>query len=145
MRVLIVEDDAGIATGLAATLRHDGHAVETRSTLEHAWDLLRMASFFERFDRLLTPCVPVPPFPVEQMFPETVAGKKMESYIDWVAPTLCVTLTGLPAMSVPAGLDRSNLPVGLQVVAPRWNEEGALSLAAAIERLVAMPESPLQA
>ena len=45
MRVLIVEDDAGIATGLAATLRHDGHAVETRSTLEHAWDLLRMASF----------------------------------------------------------------------------------------------------
>ena len=33
------------------------------------------------------------------------------------ANRVCVTLTGLPAMSVPAGLDRSNLPVGLQVVA----------------------------
>jgi amidase len=105
--------------------------------------LMRMAAFFERHDRLLTPCVPVPPFPVEQMFPETVAGRKMESYIDWVAPTLCVTLTGLPAMSVPAGLDRSNLPVGLQVVAPRWNEEAALALAAAIERVAPLPEVPL--
>lgn len=107
--------------------------------------LVRMAAFFERYDRLLTPCAPVAPFPVEQPYPETIAGRKLESYIDWAAPTFVVSLTGLPAMSVPAGLDRSNLPVGLQVVAPRWNEEGALNLAAALERVAPLPEPPLSA
>ena len=67
----------------------------------------------------------------------------METYIDWAAPAFVVSLTSLPAMCVPAGLDRSGLPVGMQVVGPRWNEEGVLSLAAAIERIVAMPAPPL--
>ena len=45
MRVLIVEDDVGIADGLAASLRHGGYAVEIRGTVAHAWDLLRAESF----------------------------------------------------------------------------------------------------
>lgn len=105
--------------------------------------LMRMVAFFEKYDRLLTPCAPVPPFPVEQNYPETIGGKKMESYIDWAAPTFCLSLTGLPVASVPAGVDRSNLPVGLQVVGPRWNEEGVLALCAAIERVAPMPEPTL--
>ncbi|MBL8701325.1 MAG: amidase [Alphaproteobacteria bacterium] len=105
--------------------------------------LMRMVALFERYDRLLTPCAPVPPFPVEQNYPETIAGRKMESYIDWAAPTFCLSLTGLPVASVPAGLDRSGLPVGLQVVGPRWNEEGVLALCAAIERVAPLPEPPL--
>jgi amidase len=105
--------------------------------------LRRINAFFTRYDRLLTPCVPVPPFPHAQLYPETIAGKPMETYIDWVAPTFVITLTGLPALAVPAGLDRGGLPVGLQVVAPRWNEEGALMLGAAIEAAVAMPRPPL--
>jgi Asp-tRNA(Asn)/Glu-tRNA(Gln) amidotransferase A subunit family amidase len=44
-----------------------------------------------------------------------------------------VTLAGLPAISVPCGMTAANLPVGLQVVGPRWGEELALTVAKAVE------------
>ncbi len=36
-------------------------------------------------------------------FPTEVAGRRLENYIDWIAPAFLVTLVGLPAGSVPAG------------------------------------------
>lgn len=45
MRVLIVEDDAGIATGLAATLRASGYAVDVTATLALASAALRVEPF----------------------------------------------------------------------------------------------------
>ena len=93
----------------------------------------RFRALFERFERLVTPCTPVSPFPVEQNFPETINGQRMASYIDWVAPTFLVTLAGLPAISVPCGLTTSGLPVGLQIVGRRWGEEGVLALARLVE------------
>jgi amidase len=123
--------------GLAQSPRDVAEGERGRARL-----LAAMADFFERHDRLLTPCAPVPPFAVEQNYPETIGGRKMETYVDWLAPTFVFSMTGLPVLSVPAGLDRSNLPVGLQVVGPRWNEEGVLELGAALERLVALPPPP---
>lgn len=123
--------------GLAQSPRDLAEGERSRARL-----LAAMAAFFSRHDRLLTPCAPVPPFPVEQNYPELVGGRKMETYVDWLAPTFVFSMTGLPVLSVPAGLDRSNLPVGLQVVGPRWNEEGVLELGAALERLVALPPPP---
>jgi amidase len=107
--------------------------------------MARLAAFFERHDRLLTPCAPVPPFAVDKNYPETIGGRKMESYIDWAAPTFVLSSAGLPVLCVPAGLDRANLPVGLQVVGPRWKEEGVLSLGAALERVAPLPPPPLGA
>src|SRR5206468_6390201 len=49
----------------------------SRRTRGRMWHLLR--EFFGRFDHLLTPCMAVPPFPVDQNYPATVAGKKMET------------------------------------------------------------------
>ena len=46
-------------------------------------------------------------------------------------------LTGLPAISVPAGYDRSGLPVGLQLVARPWDELTLLRLAFAADGIVA--------
>ncbi|MBI3451509.1 MAG: amidase [Rhodospirillales bacterium] len=93
----------------------------------------RFRAFFQRYDRLLTPTAAVPPFPVERNYPETIGGKPMATYIDWVAPTFLITLAGLPAASVPCGLTAAGLPVGLQVVGPRWGDEGVLGLSRAIE------------
>jgi len=89
--------------------------------------------FFERYDCLLTPCTAVGPFPVEQNHPDTINGQPMKTYIDWVAHTFVVTLAGLPAISVPCGFTQANLPVGLQVVGPRWGEEVALGVAKVVE------------
>jgi amidase len=87
----------------------------------------RFRDLFERYDLLLTPTAPVKPFPVEMNFPSEVAGRKLENYIDWIAPTFLITLVSLPAGSVPAGVTRDGLPVGLQVIAPRFEEPRILS------------------
>ena len=89
--------------------------------------------FFDKFDFLLTPCAAVPPFPVEQDYPETIAGKKMKNYIDWIAPTFVLSLTGLPVACVPCGLDKTGLPVGLQIVGPPLSEGQVLALAKQIQ------------
>jgi amidase len=94
----------------------------------------RFRALFERFDALLTPAAPVKPFPVEKNFPERINGKKFENYIDWIAPSFLVTLVSLPAASAPAGLTSDGLPVGVQIVAPRFEEPIILSLAGLIQR-----------
>ena len=94
---------------------------------------------FTRFDHLLTPCVAVPPFPVEQNYPDNIGGKPMKTYIDWIAPTFVLSLTGLPVASVPAGLDVHGLPVGLQIAGRMRAENAVLALAAGIQRLRPVP------
>ena len=125
-----------IRAGLAVTTEALGAAEHARGQL---W--LRFRDFFRRFDYLLTPCMAVPPFPVEHNYPETVAGKKMETYVDWFAPTFVLSLTGLPVGCVPCGLDAAGLPVGLQIVGPPRGEERVLALARQIQQ--ALPIDPL--
>jgi len=93
----------------------------------------RFRNLFDRFDVLLTPVAPVRPFPVDMNFPAEINGRKLESYIDWIAPTFLVTLVSLPAGSVPAGLTADRLPVGLQIVAPRFEEPRILGVAKLVQ------------
>jgi len=74
----------------------------------------------------------VAPFPVEQNYPDSVAGKPMQTYIDWLAPTFVLSLAGLPVASVPCGL-AGGMPVGMQVVGGPESEEAVLSLCTALE------------
>lgn len=130
-----------IRMGLETTTRELGAAEQARGRI---WHLFR--ELFTRFDHLLTPCMAVPPFPVERNFPDTVAGRRMETYVDWIAPTFVLSLTGLPIASVPCGLDPEGLPIGLQVVGPPQGEERVLALAARIQetRPIGLPPlSPL--
>jgi amidase len=62
-----------------------------------------------------------------------VEGRKLQNYIDWIAPTFLVSLAALPAASVPAGLTAAKLPVGLQIVGPRFSEPTILSTAKFVE------------
>jgi amidase len=94
----------------------------------------RFRKLFDRFDILLTPTAPVKPFPVEKNYPDEINGKKLENYIDWISPTFLITLVSLPAASAPAGLSHDGLPVGIQIVAPRFEEPTILSLAGIIHR-----------
>jgi amidase len=113
-----------LRAGLKLTPRDLSSAEAARTKL---WHLFR--EFFQKYDHLLTPTMAVPPFPVEQNYPETVAGKKMESYVDWIAPTFVLSFTSLPVASVPCALDRLGLPVGMQVVGKPMGEESVLALA----------------
>jgi amidase len=114
--------------GLSAAIIDLGKAERTRSEMWHSFRI-----FFEAYDHLLTPTMCVPPFPVEQNYPATVAGQKMQTYVDWLAPTFLLSLTGLPVGSVPCGLDSGGMPVGLQVVGRPEGEEAVLALMAAVQ------------
>ncbi|HEX2189958.1 MAG TPA: amidase family protein, partial [Longimicrobiaceae bacterium] len=119
-----------LRAGLATTVEELGAAEQARRRIRE-----ELRALLGRFDHLLTPTMAVPPFPVVENFPRTVGGRVMETYVDWIAPTFVLSLTGLPVASVPAGLDADGLPVGLQVVGRPMGEEGALALAAAVQRL----------
>jgi amidase len=83
---------------------------------------------------LLTPAAPVKPYPVTMNFPTEINGRSFENYIDWIAPAFLITLVSLPAGSVPAGKTRDGLPVGLQIVAPRFEEPRILGVAKLIQQ-----------
>jgi aspartyl-tRNA(Asn)/glutamyl-tRNA(Gln) amidotransferase subunit A len=97
--------------GLAITLADYAKAFEARSKL--ARDL---ALWHRNFDLLLAPVAPTAGPPVETLY-------NSEAFPRWTkgAPyTLPCNLTGQPAASMPAGLTRAGLPVGLQIIgAPR--------------------------
>jgi amidase len=127
-----------VRSGLQVTTKDLAAAEDFRGRLWH-----QFRDFFSKFDYLLTPCMAVPPFPVEQNYPDNIAGKPMQTYIDWIAPTFVLSLTGLPVASVPAGLDSNGMPVGLQIVGRQFGEEAVLALAAQIQQLrpISLPPS----
>jgi amidase len=124
--------------GLSGSAEELGKAERIRSEMWH-----RFRVFFESFDHLLTPTMCVPPFPVEQNYPATVAGQKMQTYVDWLAPTFLLSLTGLPVGSVPVGLDSGGMPVGLQVVGRPEGEEAVLALVSVIQAAHSIGLPPL--
>ena len=117
-----------VQAGLGVTATDIAMAEDTRQQIFH-----RFRALFERFDILLTPAAPVKPFPVETNFPTEINGKKFENYVDWIAPASLITLVSLPAGSAPAGLTRDGLPVGMQVVASRFEEPLILGVAKLIQ------------
>jgi amidase len=125
MQKELVED---IEQGRTVTARDIAHGEMLRSVLWH-----RVRAFMETRDLLVLPTVAVPPFPVEQRYPTEINGKPLDSYFQWFYLTYAITVTGLPAISVPCGFTRAGLPVGLQIVGRRRQEAAVLRAAAAFE------------
>jgi amidase len=118
-----------VRAGQATTTEQLASAEQERNRL---WHVFR--DLFARYDHVVAPCMAVPPFPVEQNFPDAIAGKPMQTYVDWIAPTFVLSLTGLPVASVPCGFDPGGMPVGLQIVGRPAGEEAVLALAAHVQK-----------
>ena len=97
----------------------------------------RVRQFMETYEFLILPVNQVPPFDVTQRFVTEIDGKKMETYIDWMKSCYYVTVTGLPAISVPCGFTPEGLPVGVQIVGRHQDDFGVLQLAHAFEQATA--------
>ena len=96
--------------------------------------LERVRLFMQRYEFLVLPTTQVAPFDVRTPYVEQIDGEPMETYIDWMKSCYYITVTGLPAVSVPGGFTPEGLPVGVQIVG-RWRDErGVLQLARAFER-----------
>ena len=94
----------------------------------------RMRKFLETYDFLVCPVNQLPPYPVTTEWPREVAGVKMTNYLDWMKSCYYITITSHPAISVPAGFTKENLPVGIQIVGRYRDDFGVLQLAHAFEQ-----------
>jgi aspartyl-tRNA(Asn)/glutamyl-tRNA(Gln) amidotransferase subunit A len=83
---------------------------------------------FEKVDALLTPTAPSAAFSLGERSDDPVA-----MYLNDIF-TVTVNLAGLPGMSVPAGLDASGLPLGLQLIGRALDEGTLFSLGGALEK-----------
>jgi amidase len=93
----------------------------------------RMRLFFGSYDVLVLPTSQVPPFPADQEYPSQINGHPMATYLDWMRSAYVITVTGCPAISVPAGTTAEGLPIGVQIVAPFGADRRLLEVAAAFE------------
>jgi aspartyl-tRNA(Asn)/glutamyl-tRNA(Gln) amidotransferase subunit A len=104
-----------------------------RANQERAKLCAQLASFFEKYDLLVTPTLPAPPIAINTRLKE-VAGRKVH-ILGWLIFTYPFNLTGNPAASVPCGWTTDGLPVGLQIIGRRFADAVVLQASAAFEQV----------
>lgn len=95
----------------------------------------RLEDFFRKYDLLIMPVTAGPAIAHNpEHEPILLDGHKI-NYFDYFSYTLCFNVTGHPALTIPMGLNRDGLPIGLQVVGPLRSERRLLEFARLIEPL----------
>jgi aspartyl-tRNA(Asn)/glutamyl-tRNA(Gln) amidotransferase subunit A len=97
------------------------------------------AAFTSGIDAILTPATPSAAFGLGEM----ADADPIKMYLFDVF-TVTVNLAGLPAISVPAGLDSKGLPLGLQLIGRPWEEGDLLNTAYALEEALGFNTKPAQ-
>jgi aspartyl-tRNA(Asn)/glutamyl-tRNA(Gln) amidotransferase subunit A len=101
--------------------------------MQRRWELLRaVADVFEHVDLILTPTTATTAFAAEGPPPTEIAGQKVGGMgsVPYGAP---FNISGMPAVSIPAGTSAEGMPIGLQVAARRSEEELVLACGAIAE------------
>jgi Asp-tRNA(Asn)/Glu-tRNA(Gln) amidotransferase A subunit family amidase len=120
-----------IRSGERITAQQYLDAQHERSVFARKW-----AEFFREFDLLLAPSMQVPAFPVGQGAPSEVEGRKCDPlFEDWCNMIYVANLTGQPSLSVPIGRTADGLPLGMQIIARRFEDHLALRAGAVWQRL----------
>ncbi|MFB9927614.1 amidase [Amycolatopsis halotolerans] len=118
------------------TLIERGVRYETADYLDAQSELaalgVAMGEFHTRYDILLTPTVPIEPFAAGHDVPP---DSGMTDWPQWTPFTYPFNMSRQPALSVPIGLTARGLPVGIQIIGPRYADSAVLAVGALIEKL----------
>ena len=117
-----------------------GQEVQAASARRSDW-YRSLAGLFSRFDALALPSAQCFAFPAEWRWPETLAGRSMDTYHRWMEVVVPASLVGVPAISVPAGFDSRGLAMGVQLIGPAGGDGALLRLAEAARAAGVGPES----
>ncbi len=133
----IVVDLMGAGLPVAATTSPTASPTDWVRVLDRRDQLVsELERSFDDFDAFLCPAVMTTAFPHSPpRSPIPVDGEEIDSrYVDhYLYP---FNLTGHPALVVPAGLDDEGLPIGVQLVGPRWGEERLLRVAETVTEVI---------
>jgi amidase len=129
-------DPTELARARGAVQRHADwlEADERRHRFIASWDRL-----FEQVDVVLAPCTPVPAFPhdTERGFGQRlldVDGVEVP-YVRHIVWAGLATLPGLPATVVPVRRSATGLPIGVQIVGPRFGDRTTLAVGRLVEEV----------
>ncbi len=138
---LVEDTDPGLRHLLDPGLAEIAEAGRAYSALDYVQALrersqlgIALGAFHETYDLLVTPTEPIVAFAAGAEAPERPGPGRWTS---WTPFTFPFNMTHQPAASVPCGFSRAGLPIGVQVVGPRYADAVVLSACAAIE--AAMP------
>lgn len=84
---------------------------------------------FQKVDLILTPVSPFPPF--------NIGEKSNDPLMMWMADVYTVTINpaGVPALAIPCGFTKDNLPIGMQLIGPQFNEDLLFKVGYAYQQL----------
>ncbi len=135
VRALFTPELAGLVDeGMKVSAYQMGRDAMARTQLYYKTD-----QFFDRYDVLITPTLPVEAFPLTQQRPASIAGRPITTLFGWTPFTYPFNLTGQPAVTVPAGFTANGMPVGIQLIGPRGAEMRLLKLASQFEAIAPWP------
>jgi len=107
-------------------------AIGWQAELERVRLIQAFAAFFNHYDLLLTPCVPIAPFTAGHGINTPDASAYPEWY-DWTPYTWVFNAAKLPAASCPWGLNAAGLPQAVQLAATHFREDLVLRASAVLE------------
>ena len=90
---------------------------------------------FEKYDVILTPTSPVTAFNIGEK-----SNNPLEMYLADIC-TVSVNIAGVPAISIPCGVDSNGLPIGMQLISNKFEEEKILNAAYTFEQKVKFREN----
>lgn len=105
-----------------------------KALVAHAQIVERVRQFMETYEYILCAVNQVPPFDVDIRYPEEVDGVPMPTYISWMQSAYFITVSRVPAISVPCAFTEEGLPVGIQIVGRQQSDFAVLQLAHAFEQ-----------
>lgn len=111
---------------LAQDMRSYYEAVFERYALRE-----KMRLFFQKYDALISPVLPVSALAVGENIPSHLSDRNL---VSWVYYTYPFNLTGQPVATVCGGISEKGMPVGLQIAGRALAEFDVVRLAAAFER-----------
>jgi len=115
-------------------------AVHEASVIRSRW-YARAAKLFRQYDALVMPAAQVWPFPADWRWPQTIAGRTMDTYHRWMEVVVPVSLIGLPALAVPCGFGAHGLPMGMQIIGPTGADARVLALGQQYHRATLWPQT----
>jgi amidase len=114
-------------------MKLSAYDIASASTVRTEW-YQATRSLFDRYDYLVAPTAQVFPFDIDLTWPRDIAGRRMQTYHEWMMANCLISMSGSPSLAVPAGFSDAGLPIGLQIVAPFRGDASCLQLAYAYER-----------
>lgn len=123
-----------IEAGMAVTASQ----IHAASVVRSQW-FATAAELFQSYDAVVLPSAQLFPFDAEIRWPQSIAGRAMSTYHQWMEVVIPASIAGLPAISIPAGFSANLLPMGMQLIGARNTDIELLRLADAYHRATDFP------